>query len=146
MKVAIIAGCVVLSVQCAAPGAHANSGDSWPVLLPPLEYDHPYKGELIIIDNVKRETLQENCGPIYRNAPSTGFLPGCAHVYSNKCVVLIAEQRTITSLALIHPSWSYDHILRHEIGHCNGWPSNHAGFRSLFDDPYARKPENAPSP
>jgi hypothetical protein len=25
--------------------------------------------------------------------------------------------------------WSYDVILAHEIGHCNGWPGSHVGAR-----------------
>jgi len=141
VKTAFLAGVAALSVLSAS-AAHAQGT---PVLLPPVEYDHPYSGDLLIIDDVKWQTLRDNCGPIYRDAPGAAFLSGCAHVYPGKCVILIAEQRTISTMAGAHPSWSYDNILRHEIGHCNGWPGNHAGGRSLWDDPYARKPENAPT-
>jgi len=96
--------------------------------LPPPEYDHPYDKELTIVDNVNWETIQKVCGPIYANAPSGSILTGCAHIYPDHCLIYIAEPRTMQTASLVYHSTvrdTYDRVLRHEIGHCNGWSSYH---------------------
>jgi len=44
---------------------------------------------------------------------------------NKRSVVHIGERRL---LAL--QSSSFENILRHEIGHCNGWPGDHRGART----------------
>jgi hypothetical protein len=96
-------------------------------MLPPPEYDHPYSGKLTIIE-ANWETIQQVCGPIYANAPPGALLTGCAHVYPDHCLVYIGEPRTMQTAALLYHTNekdAHDRILRHEIGHCNGWPLYH---------------------
>ena|SRR5215831_1436582 len=102
--------------------------------LPPLEYDHPYKGDLVIIDDVKWQERQDRCGS--NSDPQGRWYVACiAPPQPDKCVVFMPDRATLALVFSIHQSFTYKNLLRHEIGHCNGWPGNHAGGRSLFDDP-----------
>jgi len=97
------------------------------VMLPPSEYDHPYTGELLIIEVEKQQTLIDNC-PGYHDiraeAPNFPAM-ACAFGWGKRCVVLTASKDQIPWFQMIHKSYSYENILRHEIGHCNGWPGDH---------------------
>jgi hypothetical protein len=94
--------------------------------LPPKEFDHEYDGELTI-----KYMIEED---IYRNCrlgvkPGGGRPLACARAYlelppsstapmgaSKSCAIYM-----MTEAAYARLGWSYDIILRHEIGHCNGW-------------------------
>jgi len=107
--------------------AHAQS-DNWSKLpfLPPPQYDHPYAGELII----------NRVGPevgVALSCPTANFVTGRAIACNlrtigpgpkERCEIFIAADSVIASVGL-----TFDLVLRHEIGHCNGWPGDH---------PYAR--------
>jgi hypothetical protein len=76
--------------------------------LPPEEYDRPYTGELKIIRHDTVTEVQAAC-------PTVPNPMACARVFSaTKCEVHLL------------PDYMYvrdgpDIIMRHEIGHCNGW-------------------------
>lgn len=88
-------------------------------MLPPVQFDHPYNGMVIEmtmtaeqVAMVCKNPLAEACTIIGPNFPG------------DKCFIVIPKvgpggvsQRTQTLLR------------RHEVGHCNGWGSNHAGGR-----------------
>jgi len=61
MKAAIIAGCVVLSVQCAAPGAHA---DPVMLFLKPYKADGPTTATILDI----REKCPDETMPMFDRA------------------------------------------------------------------------------
>jgi hypothetical protein len=93
---------------------------------PPLAYDHAYKGELKIFLGTAAE-VKERC------APYSGGLRVHACAFSldhyTKCQIHINYETR----------YDVASIIRHEIGHCNGWPRNHPY--------YGPKPEvAAPSP
>jgi hypothetical protein len=96
----------------------------WKVI-PPAEYDRPYTGQLTITRG-DAKTMKEVC-------PKTAFpiTLGCAHRYTKggedySCHVYIAEDD------ILRPTgWSYNLVLRHELGHCLGWPGNHPGMRTV---------------
>jgi hypothetical protein len=86
--------------------------------LPPLEYDHPYTGKLRII-RADKDLLFKMCpAPLGLGADQLG----CAHPYpiENECVIFLASNDILEITG-----WSEEILLRHEIGHCNGWPGNH---------------------
>jgi hypothetical protein len=92
-----------------------------PNILPPAEYDHPYDGELII---VQKEGATARC-------PDNGaftFKPvlGCAFrdVPNNRCLIVLAPKELIESFG-----WTSEIVKRHEVGHCHGWPAHHPGAR-----------------
>ena len=94
----------------------------WKVL-PPVEYDKPYEGHLVVI--------RGNAKVMTGVCPKTKFpIPlGCAirHLRQGEtvaCHVFIAEDDILrTSI------WDYEIVLRHERGHCNGWSADHPGMR-----------------
>ena len=102
-------------------------------LLPPVKYDHPYQGRLRIINAGNQEDAQHMCLlvlkaiPRFANAPDPGKIAACAirrdiaKLDPNvDCVVIRTD-----------PSETYaiNVLMRHEIGHCNGWDT-HDGMRS----------------
>src|SRR5262249_20102553 len=103
-------------------------------ILPPPEYDHPYTGELLIIEVEKQQTLIDNCPTIYRNKPPNTPAIACTIRHEKSCVVLIASKDQFPWFQMIHKSYSYENVLRHEIGHCNGWPGDHPN--SVYDPAY----------
>jgi hypothetical protein len=97
-------------------------------VLPPVEYDHPFAGELLVIDELERQSIRDNCGSWGREYDD---LAACAYhdASANRCVVLLAKKAE-----------------RHEIGHCNGWPQSHEGARWGLNDPDWSKPAIRPNP
>src|SRR5262245_21614901 len=86
--------------------------------LPPPQYDHPVKGPVEVTDIPTEEALRKICG---YTQPGT-ILIGCAHVSAELCSVYLGPI----------PSWTgitRNINLRHELGHCNGWPGDHVGIR-----------------
>jgi len=90
-------------------------------ILPPPEYDRPYTGRLTVDTVPTQRALAEICPQAAARAPN---IIGCAfrsHDGSHCRVVLVAEA-VIVALGATRAK-----ILRHEIGHCNGWPGHHPG-------------------
>ena len=76
--------------------------------LPPEEYDRPYTGELKIIRHNTAAEVQAAC-------PSVPNPMACARVFSaTKCEVHLLPD-------YMYVRYGPDIIMRHEIGHCNGW-------------------------
>ena len=90
----------------------------FPVALPPLEYDHQYTGKLTVLKQDDYLLIRELC----RDVPTA---IACSYrVYD------IASGTTISCLIMLGPVAHDDpNALRHEIGHCNGWPGDHPGAR-----------------
>jgi hypothetical protein len=97
-------------------------------VLPPIEYDYPFDGELII-QRGDRAYMEAQCprtplpitlGCAFRRA---GTAEGKASTY---CRVVIANSEILKDSI-----WTYETILRHEVGHCNGWGKDHVGSRQM---------------
>lgn len=77
------------------------------VPVPPVEYDRPYTGDLLVI-----------------HLGLSDLRVACANRRALACAVPRGDQCSV-----ILPAWiegpAYDRVRRHEIGHCNGWPSHH---------------------
>jgi hypothetical protein len=105
------------SASDAAPGvtqAHAQP------ILPPVEYDKPYDGDLTIKMVATLEELRERCGT---RIPK---MLACAFHNSKSCVIYLVEDSVMRQRG-----WTTGILLRHETGHCNGWPGDHPGERAL---------------
>jgi hypothetical protein len=88
---------------------------TYPIQMPPPEYDHKFSGTVLITritGSVKDECSQK-----------TDL--GCARHVGNYYIVYIADDAMLTKY-----KWKYDWALRHEIGHCNGWPGNHPNAKT----------------
>lgn len=92
--------------------------------LPPIEYDHPFKGKvkITVVDN--EAEMQTACG-----MPGVVYLMGCAHLDGKVCVIHLRDEETLRR----NRRTRLDILLRHEVGHCNGW-RGHAGARVMPAD------------
>jgi hypothetical protein len=108
---------LALAITAVTPAAAAERMR----LVPPLEYDHPYKGRLRII-------VAENQQEVRRMCPGTKFHPligalACTHRLSDTvCEVVMLSDDEINRVG-----FPPDMVRRHEIAHCNGWPADHKG-------------------
>jgi hypothetical protein len=89
-------------------------------VIPPVEYDHPFAGEVKIWRSSDQDYIKSKCPP--------SLFPyhlGCGGRRSNgECHILMADDATIRK-----HNWTTEIVLRHEISHCNGWPAHHPGAR-----------------
>jgi hypothetical protein len=122
VKTAIGLLTLALAIAAATPAA----ADPTPLrLIPPKQYDHPYKGNLVVHVVGSQQEVRRLC-------PGSAFswigALGCAHLGKYWCVVVMAPDDVITKAG-----FPPELIKRHEIAHCNGWPSNHRGAE-VFED------------
>jgi hypothetical protein len=89
--------------------------------LPPVEYDHPYSGKLTVERTPYQHVVRQNCS--YSPFP---YLLGCAKLFAaeDRCYILMMDDDYLAKL-----NFPPEIVLRHEIGHCNGWPGDHRGGR-----------------
>jgi hypothetical protein len=93
-------------------------------VIPPEEYDHPFEGPVAVILAKDVETVNKLC-----NNPRAVL--GCARTlettnYGKICWIVMAADDVIRGMG-----FTPELVKRHEIGHCNGWPSYHPGGRFL---------------
>jgi hypothetical protein len=88
-------------------------------ILPPVEFDKPYDGDLVLIQVDTEQDVAELCR-------LKGPRLGCAYrIGYSRCAVTIASDAAIRARG-----WTRELVMRHELGHCNGWPGDHPGMRS----------------
>jgi hypothetical protein len=91
-------------------------------ILPPQEYDHVYEGDLTI---VMVKTVEEML--ILCNVDSQNTLACSIRAYDTKsCVIIMVEDEVMR-----RRGWTTGLLLRHEMGHCNGWTQAHEGQRPV---------------
>jgi hypothetical protein len=83
---------------------------------PPARYDHAFKGKRIIV-------------PVTASGIWCGLAYGCTYVGGEKpgqCTswILAYKHRLFRWSQPVNKSGWYA-LIRHETGHCNGWPANH---------------------
>jgi hypothetical protein len=88
-----------------------------PIPLPPIKYDHEYRGGQVIVTRWHDYTL-------LRLICQDNFAIACSYRAHNE---ITGEE--IACLIMLGPmAWNDERALRHEIGHCNGW-LGHEGAR-----------------
>jgi hypothetical protein len=92
------------------------------LVLPPPEYDHHYEGDLTIklVDSVEHLAIVCKWPEVRPNSL------GCATVRSDHCIIYLVQDDVARERG-----WNNGIILRHELGHCNGWPADHPGARGF---------------
>lgn len=88
------------------------------MILPPVEYDHFYEGDLTI-------RMVGTIAELHAICKIDGAL-ACAFRNAQSCVIVMVADEVMRSW-----NWTTGMLLRHEIGHCNGWPGDHQGQRGL---------------
>jgi hypothetical protein len=84
-------------------------------LLPPSQYDHP--PTIPVVERIVQwDELQKLCHTVIvreKFSTATGHGAwGCAGIVGGKCYVFRLDMPDVA---------------RHELAHCNGWPSDHPG-------------------
>jgi hypothetical protein len=86
------------------------------LLEPPPQYDHPYRGPVV----------EQRLSVLQIIQLCRGLGEGCAFVDKGVChIALPSDEKDTRLMALMR---------RHEVAHCNGWPSHHPGGRSVEYD------------
>ena len=133
MKLFTIALSSLLAVSPAFAKAKPSAPTpKWLVSMPPLAFDYPYTGNLEVVRG-NAGLMKEKCtaykgeyGPVAIGCAISRRLekdpPDAPAVF---CIIYIAEDSILAK-----DRWSYADLLRHEMGHCNGWHGpEHAGKR-----------------
>jgi hypothetical protein len=89
-------------------------------IFPPAEYDHFYDGDLTIKIVNSLEELHAIC------RIDNPKLLACSRSNDRSCVIVMVKDEIMRQR-----QWTTGMLLRHEIGHCNGWGADHAGERSI---------------
>jgi hypothetical protein len=89
---------------------------TWTV--PPTEYDRTYNGALTITIVPSLDALHQDCRV---HIPK---MLGCSFKSPLGCVIIMVKDDIIRE-----NGWTTGLLLRHEMGHCNGWPADHPGAR-----------------
>lgn len=96
-------------------------------IIPPVEYDHPYEGFLVVNRTSNLETTRERCNKaafphtLPRNAIACAVSFKAATTREGFCLVFIPPDEVLAKYNI-----SYDLAYRHEMAHCNGWPADHS--------------------
>jgi hypothetical protein len=89
-------------------------------ILPPVEFDHHYEGDLTIMMVNDLGELKAACG--IHDQP---LILACAFPRSKACLIILVRDEIMRQRG-----WNTGLLLRHEIGHCNGWVA-HEGQRAI---------------
>lgn len=90
-----------------------------PVILPPVEYDHPFQGRLIVEVLPLSDTVQRCHDRGYPNSDACAwYFPDPLGPSRRACHVIYPS--------LKETGWRrFVWLIRHETAHCNGWPGWH---------------------
>ena len=86
----------------------------------PVEFDFLYMGRLVIDRSSSQDEIKRRCPPT-----TFPYHLGCGGPQPGGwCHILMADDETIRKYG-----WTPEIVLRHEMGHCNGWTLDHKGTR-----------------
>jgi hypothetical protein len=88
-----------------------------PNQLPPAQFDHPVLNPVEIVDVATEDRLRTLCG---WPAKDNMILVGCAATLPTLCRIYVGPPRTRET------GITRNLIIRHEMGHCSGWPKDHS--------------------
>ena len=84
-------------------------------VLPPKEFDHEYDGELKI-QHMIAEDIDELCRGAVRDGQRALACTRAFYGNPKSCTIYMMTEDDLARLG-----WNYNIVLRHELGHCNGW-------------------------
>ena len=114
MRVLLVA---LLLFGCSSAFAGVND----PTWNPPRRFDHAFAGKLTIKRLPQRE-VERACRALFvkykMSVRSLTNWRGCSHPVSRRSCIIIVVNKTFMGA-------TPQAVIRHETGHCNGWPANH---------------------
>jgi hypothetical protein len=116
----VAAFCANASAQMQPPWPnHYKPQKLWPEtpkrnpVWPPVEFDYPYKGKLV----VRRLETPADIRAACPNANFANRIPvACTRLTGEVCVIVMLPGKALMAFDL-----DPDDVYRHENGHCNGW-------------------------
>lgn len=106
----------LITIALATPASAQN-------VIPPPEYDHAFTGKLILHKNKSPSEIKALC----KGVVFPVYALGCSLRFTSEfCIIMIATEDAIRAAGA-----TPEVVLRHEHGHCNGWPKNHPNARPL---------------
>ena len=122
----------IAALILATGAAQAGGEPPLQAILPPPEYDYYPPGGFRVLTVPTRSELVRMCGQEHAPFPSCG-----GRDKNGVCIILALPRLEMPAMG-----YDYDDVKRHEFGHCNGWPKDHAGMRSRpSPDPYKEAEE-----
>lgn len=93
------------------------------ISVPPAQFDRPYAGRLTTVVLPSVEVHKACRGP----ERARGRIMACAMLDGDHCIIIIpmAAGGLLTEAQQAR-------LVRHEVGHCNGWLAGHAGASFAF--------------
>jgi hypothetical protein len=104
--------------------------------LPPLEYDKPYPGPLIVTrgdERLMRQLCPKTTMPITLGCKYLLQLPQTEAKHP-ACWIVIANDEILKEAG-----WPYDIVKRHEVAHCGGWPADQAAIETTRMAAFAKE-------
>jgi hypothetical protein len=95
---------------------------AWAQFLPPKAFDRPFDGRIVIQEARDRDEVLRLCP----NMTFTMEPLGCSHRIPGIKLCTIVKVSDERIRAAGHDPAVF---MRHEVGHCNGWPASHKGAR-----------------
>lgn len=113
-------GFVFLAAAMLAVPVSASAGLHDKEWNPPARYDHAYTGKLLL-QKLPQAKVQKACQWLfarYGMKDTTSFQQhGCAKAFPDSCIVITIDKTYMGATPAA--------VLRHELGHCNGWSGDH---------------------
>jgi hypothetical protein len=110
-----------LTLALALVASAASAAAEGPRVVPPKDFDHPYRapGKVIVVPARDQDHVRELCP----KAVFPGAALGCAKLTSTwDCQIVLADDSVIKAAG-----FPPELVRRHEIAHCNGWHADHRG-------------------
>jgi hypothetical protein len=107
----------LLLMGCSSAFAGVND-PSWN---PPRRFDHAFAGKLTI-KRLPQRDVEKACRALFvkHKIPVVSLTNwrGCSAPLSKRSCIIIVVNKTFMRA-------TPKAVIRHEVGHCNGWPANH---------------------
>jgi hypothetical protein len=123
MKKLLLTGVTVLFLATGAAHAAEKRQVRYLNILPPVEFDKPYTGELEIVRFATSQEIKAVCKGSSEYA-CTGRLANGA-----RCILFMLLDKQLGDHLRGN---AIAFVFRHELGHCNGWPADHKNGRKVF--------------
>jgi hypothetical protein len=97
--------------------------------LPPAQYDVAYRGDAIIWIAAEKKDVRELCSKI--TDPHWSGLACALGTKDRLRCIIYRVKNDVLRAAGYHPNL----VMRHEVGHCNGWIDHESGRKIFANEP-----------
>ncbi len=110
---------LIIAILLLSTPAYSAPVFNWP---PPTRYAQPFKGRVLVYPLSSWDIISR-CGMAYACTPIGGDRPSRMKTVKTCSIVVMKVGSSVFGKVI--DKQSYNNLVRHEKGHCNGWPANH---------------------